>query len=265
MANIDLLQHEIERFGVVTVMDVTLFDILTGRPVLFLDTLKISNISGEGQEKEITGGRYAERLLGYNYGRRVNLEFQDALLSPASMKHLWGAKQSANTVGHTYEVLSAVVSASDATVTLAGPNKATAVILGVTDLTDGIVYETADWSFVLGTGVLTIEGAAATAGNSIRVDYTYTAAAGAQVSEMVITASSFPTTVKLVGQSFVLNQATGQQVNIEIEVPKLKLASNFTMTLDAEGDASVFDFSGMALTSGAEKELVKIKLLGYAA
>jgi len=86
-----LLQHEIDRFGVITVMDVTLFEKLTNKPVLFLDTLKMSNISSEAQEKNVTGGKYADLLLTYNFGRSVSIEFQDALLSMASMQEIWGA------------------------------------------------------------------------------------------------------------------------------------------------------------------------------
>ena len=48
---IELLQHALERFGVVTVMDATLYEVGTNKPVMFLDTLKISNISSETQEK----------------------------------------------------------------------------------------------------------------------------------------------------------------------------------------------------------------------
>lgn len=263
--SVELLKHELERFGVVTVMDVTLFDIDSKVPVLFLDTLKISNITAEGQEKTITGGKYADLLLTYNFGRSMNLEFQDALLSPVSMKQLWGAQQSATTSAHHYATATAV--AADETAgtisiqakNLAGTNiTADLTILSAVNLTTGKVC-------TFGTpasGVVVVADSEIAEGDVVRLDYKYVVAAGNNVAELVLTSSSFPKTVKLVGKTFVLNQENGNQVAFEIEVPKLKLASNFSMTLDAEGDASVFDFSGMALISGAEKELIRFKLLG---
>lgn len=258
MANIDLLQHEIDRFGVVTVMDATIYDYETGAALLFLDTLKISNITAEGQQKEIKGGRYADLLLVYNYGRSVKLDFQDALLSPASMRQLWGARlDDTDVMAYGFETdLVGVAATDDMTVTLVGTHKATAVVQGVLNLTTGVPYAKADITNV--AGVITIANAAADAGDKIRVDFQYPVQ-GAK--ELVLTSTSFPSTVKLVGKTFVLNQNTGKQVNFEIEVPKLKLAPNFTMTLEAEGDASVFDFSGMALINGPDKELLKLRTL----
>lgn len=264
MANIDLLRHEIDRFGIVTVMDVTIYDIMKGNPVLFLDTLKISNINAEGQAKDIRGGKYADLLLTYDFGRSIALEFQDALLSVASMKQLWGAKQNEVVSAHGHEVLE--LSATN-TVTLV---KTDATILGVMNLEDGEAFTLAadtdypeNGEYTIDAQVITLVSDNVTEGDSIRVDFTYDVAGEDQASEIVMTSSSFPKTVKMVGRTFVLNQQNGQMVELEIEIPKLKLASNFTLTLDAEGEASVFDFSGMALINGADKELIKIKTLGY--
>lgn len=262
MANIDLLTHELDRFGVVTVMDVTIFDKVKGNPVLFLDTLKISNITAEGQMKEIRGGKYADLLITYDFARSLNLEFQDALLSPASMRQLWGAIRKDVVTAHGYEI----VKLTGGTATI---EKEGATVIGVMNLESGAVYTLAadpldvqEDEYTVADEVITIEDYDAVADDRIRVDYTYLTAEE-MASELVLTSESFPKTVKLVGRTFVINQQTGQKVELEIEVPKLKLATNFTMTLDAEGDASVFDFSGMALIDGPDKELLKVKTLGY--
>lgn len=263
--SVDLLKHEIERFGVVTVMDATLFDIDTNVPVLFLDTLKISNITAEGQEKTITGGKYADLLLTYNFGRSMSLEFQDALISPASMKELWGTTEAEAVMAHNY--VQGVASSTSSIVlepkTLKDGVLAAVELLSATNLTTGVTYTVSGLTpqVVFYDGDITVTATIAV-GDIIRVDYKYEVAEGNNVRELILTSSSFPKTVKLVGRTFVLNQNNGNEVQFEIEVPKLKLASNFSMTLDAEGDASVFDFSGMALISGADKELIRFKLLG---
>jgi hypothetical protein len=255
-----LLQHEIDRFGVITVMDVMLFDKLNNKPVLFLDTLKMSNITAEGQEKTVTGGKYADQLLAYNYGRSVSIEFQDALLSMASMQEIWGATITDTDIRFHDKML--------------GKLYGTGVALGANVVKADVQYvfnKTTNLEVALGTNLTVTTGTATfTAGagatdlldiyymNDVPVDVNYTP------MEAILKSSSFPKTVKLVGRTFIMEQRTGQMVEIEVEIPKLKLASNFTLTMDAEGDASVFDFSGMALIDGAEKEIFKVRTLGYA-
>jgi hypothetical protein len=52
----------------------------------------------------------------------------------------------------------------------------------------------------------------------------------------------------MVGDSFLLDQDTGRKIAMQIEIPRFKLDTNFSFTLEGEGDASVFDFSGVALS-----------------
>jgi hypothetical protein len=66
--------------------------------------------------------------------------------------------------------------------------------------------------------------------------------------ELVLTNLDFPPIVKMVGDSFLLDQDTGRKIAMQIEIPRFKLDTNFSFTLEAEGDASVFDFSGVALS-----------------
>lgn len=90
----------IQRFGVVTVMNVrvyewfdfnhidpgltppTPYEFYQGikknfTPLCTLDTLKISNISVEGPSKTLSGGRYANPII--KFGKTARLEMQDAL------------------------------------------------------------------------------------------------------------------------------------------------------------------------------------------
>ena len=63
---------------------------------------------------------------------------------------------------------------------------------------------------------------------------------------------------------FFIEEATGKQILAEIEIPKLKLNSNFNLTMESEGDASIFDFSGMALVENTTtRDLIKLKVLRY--
>ena len=45
------------KYGIKEVMDVCFYDTVTGKPVLFLDTLKMSNIDNTAEESFARGGR----------------------------------------------------------------------------------------------------------------------------------------------------------------------------------------------------------------
>ena len=264
MANIDLLDHEINRFGVVTVADAVMYDILSGAPVLKLDTLKISNISSESQNKQIKGGQFADMLAYYAYGRSVNVEFQDALISDKSMTELWGADVSSAAFDlHQVDRLEAVADGTDVIVTLKRTPKtgSSLIVLNVTKGTE-LALTT---GYTIDGEVITSVLSAIALGDVVEVYYTVNSADlpdSYNPTEMILKSTSFPRTVKFVGTSFVLEQKTGQRVAIEIEIPKLKLDGAFALTLEAEGDASVFDFKGMALIN-EKRELIKIRTIGY--
>jgi len=299
-----MIQHNLEKFGMVTVMDVVLYD-STGKPVLFLDTLKMSNINTEGNNKEIRGGRGADLLINYDFGRTANVEMQDALLSPASLAILWGVQATAsiikdvNVVGTTvpadtptansvyiYATADGAVIAEAATdfsayssgearfiykTAVAGTtttktenfiisetgNIDTIIKLErpvtITSVTQGIsyVFDIENAQIVFDSGDLDT----ATAG-TITVTYE----SSSQYAQITLTADDFPDAYRLVGETFVIDQGDGKKKHIQIEIPKFKLNANFSFSMDAEGDASVFDFSGVALSDGGD--LIKFKYLG---
>lgn len=267
--SVNLLQHQIERFGMVTVMDVILFDIKEDKPILLLDTLKVSSIDVESSEKEIKGGLYADRLAAYDYGREANVTFQDALLSFESMKHLWGAEVERVsgdfkiTTHQVYRgVLPAVGSGEDFDITLPyGPKIVDLVSVDGEALAATTDYTTED-------KVLTINTGKGKSGDEILImyraelDQANTAGNDWEPVQARLASNKFPKTVKLVGKTFIIHEATGEKLEAEIEFPKLKLNANFGLGLEIEGDASVFDFGGLALADGVNKDLIIIKAIG---
>jgi hypothetical protein len=317
----NILQHNIERFGMVTVMDVVLYDInnngTQGAPKLFLDTLKMTNINTEGSNKEIRGGIGNDMLISYDFGRTANVEIQDALLSPESLSVLWGAgaqqyvteishnvlveNSSAITAGtikpgsvYVYPVdgsdlagftqgQSAIPSFSNkkcrvlwietkASTTLTDQTQNFTIpasgwvdliisVPGATSITSVVDSNDVAVPFVFDTNNQTvyIDAAAleaATAGVGV---ITFAKASG-EFKQVTLTNDNFPQAMKLVGESFVIEEKTGKKKKIKIEIPKFKINSNFSFSMDAEGDASVFDFSGVALAQ--DGELIKIQFLG---
>jgi hypothetical protein len=60
-------------------------------PVLFLDTLKISTIEQTAEETYATGGKGNANLIGWDFGKQITLNLQDALFTPASMSAIFGS------------------------------------------------------------------------------------------------------------------------------------------------------------------------------
>lgn len=192
MANRLSLEAMLEKFGVVTVMNVEFYETVrwtktslaavtdgdnknytigewdakatlwnsdtAKEPKIYLDTLKITNINAEGPSKTATGGMAADVLL--KYGKKFTMEMQDAMGRYGVLENLYGSN-------------------------LATENKQ---ILAITD--------------------------------------------------------RFPGEYTLVGDTFVIDQATGAKQPIKIVIPIFLGDGIFNLTQDAEGDVTVFDLNG---------------------
>jgi hypothetical protein len=251
-----LLNHFKEKFGIVTVVNATFYEVDGTEPKISFDTLKMSNITSEGQQKEIRGGQGAELLLQYDFGRTANVEITDALVSMGSLEYLFGGTLTAGTF-KALRRAEGVLTLDGSTVIIPEPTDygdgdTTAVII---KQSDNIRYK------VTGTDAIPDVSTGYAAGDKYVLWYETNAITPAENKrEMILKATDFPPTVRMVGETIVLDADKGQKVAFQIEIPKLKLNANFTLTMDAEGDPSVFDFSGVALSHNGE--LIKVRTLG---
>lgn len=124
---------------------------------LYLDTLKIANLTQEGPTKTVTGGQYASPLI--KYGKTMTCEMQDALGRAATLVEFFGCDYD-ETTGR----------------------------LSVTD--------------------------------------------------------KFPGAFAIEGDTFFINQKTGEKEDVHIFIPQFLPDAILTLTQDAEGDAAVFDLNG---------------------
>lgn len=176
------------RFGVVTVMNVKVYDIdpsisfdqtadkivaaySTVEPRATLDTLKISNFTEDGPTKTVNGGQYSNPLI--KFGKTARLEMQDALGNSESLE-VFGA----------------------------GLNE-----YSETGLTTRIAFHATD---------------------------------------------SFAAPKLLIGDSFFIDQSTGNQIPVQIVIYQFLPDSLLNLTQDASGDAAVFDLNGDVLITEIE-------------
>ena len=171
-------------FGVVTVMNACIYKLKDGKSYvgsgacshaattggaltpddfvctgLYLDTLKIANLTMEGPTKTITGGQYANPLI--KYGKTMTMEAQDALGRAGTLVEFFGCQY----VGEKDK--------------------------GRISVTD-----------------------------------------------------KFPGAFAIEGDTFFIDQQTGEKCNLHIFIPQLLPDGIFNLTQDAEGDATVFDLNG---------------------
>lgn len=269
---LNILDHQAKRFGVVTVIDATLFDIVTGEPILELDTLKMANISTEAEEKEIRGGQQASQLIIYDYARTASMEMQDALGSIASMQYMWGNTLVDENITKHIKVPAVVVeddqvTPSVFTVEVPGrvfSNTAVTIALPEDNGDDGErqVFKFVGSTPTEGPTTITIPlvGGADlfTAGDKVTVYAEVLAGPGAQ--SLTLSTTSFSNNVKIVGKTFVIDQATGVRKAAELVIHNFQLNPTFELMFDSEGEASVFDFSGRALQD-AEGRFITMKYL----
>ena len=88
MANI------LDKYGIKEVADVMFYEIddngNAGKPVLYLDTLKVSTIEQTAEEAIAKGGKGNAPLITWDYGKDINVTLEDALFSAKSMAIMFG-------------------------------------------------------------------------------------------------------------------------------------------------------------------------------
>ena len=258
-----------DRYGIKEVADVTFYKINAdgskGAPVLFLDTLKVSTVEQTASSADARGGKGNPKLVSWDFGKEINVTLTDALFSPASMAIMFGDKDGVGT-GNTEEKITKVAMArifttqDDTTVEIdAKDGRKTVKVLaegGATyNTTDGIVKVTdAD-----GVDISAETFAGKTAGDKVFVHYEVNPSSKKVID---INADTFPGTYYITGDTFCRSDVTGEDDFFQFIIPKAKMSSENTITLEAEGDPSVFYLNLTVLRpeSGPMMQLVQYNL-----
>lgn len=235
------------KFAIKEVADVIFFDIETGKPVLFFDTLKVSSIENGAESANATGGRGNGQLVSWSYGRTATLQMQDALLSMESLSLLAG-----NKIEESANITKRERVKADST----GKGKITETPVGaisVYELEDGSMGKEESGASVKG---LEVEGL--TDSKVYAIFYEYKAPVGAKTVRF--TSDGFPSTYRVVGDTLVRDHTTGKDKVAQFFIPKAQLQAGFTLTMDVE-NVSTFDFNLDVLRNGEETDLYTITVL----
>lgn len=231
------------KLGIKEVADVTFYDIATGRPVLLFDTLKVSNLENASESATATGGKGNGTLRSWDYGRTATLTMQDALISEKSLSMLAGSNLGdAVTEGKRIYRTETILVGTDGAIETANV-PAGAVTAYTEDMDAEVVITDTD-------GVLTAD---AEAGDRIKVFYETEAEEGSTL--ITFSSDKFPSTYRVVATGLG-RDSQGVDHVIQFQIPKAKLQSNFTFTMDPE-NVSTFDFN-LEILADESKEMYSI-------
>lgn len=246
------------KFGAKEVLDATLYDISTGKPVISFDTLKTSEIEVTTSKTYARGGKGNARLMTWEQLDGAIVRISDALLSPKSLELVSGMARSVGTKT-VYMRQKSVWESVDGTMTDKGSNyPLTCSSSGVITLaftpkesaSNILVYLADDdcgtavdmTGATLSGTTLTLGSTGITTAGTKNVIVYYTYDTGSTAETYVVDAEHFSGTYKLVGDTVVRNQATGKDESFQIVIPSLKWQSGLKLSFSAEGDPSVQDF-----------------------
>ena len=248
----------LDRYGIKEVADVTFYKInddgSRGAPVLFLDTLKVSTIEQTGEQAEARGGKGNPPLIIWDYGKEINVTLEDALFSAKSMAIMFGDGTVDDTTTSPTDIIKtwavSLTKVPAATDTFEYGNKT----LPYSKLTEVKFYK-AD-----GTEVTP-----ATSGEQQTLTDVAFMTAKIPVKEVgiiEISANSFPGTYYVTGDTYARSETTGTDEFFQFIIQKAKVQSENTITLEAEGDPSVFNMSLRVLrpADGKMMKLVKYQV-----
>ena len=258
MANI------LEQYGIKEVCDFTLYDIgADGKPtvpVLYLDTLKVSTLEQTAEDTSAKGGKGNADLIMWDFGKEINITLEDALFSAKSMAIMFGNGTVTDYTGDAaYIMKTEKFVATAATVpTVSGSTYSDASGWSAKyTAPDGKLYEKKNPKFFDAKGATPA---------TLTVGETYFCSFDVLVDGAIIDigASTFPGTYYAVGDTFARSRTTGKDEEFQLIIPKAKVMSENTITMEAEGDPSVFNMNLRVLrpADGKMVRLVKYKLSG---
>lgn len=243
---------------------VTFYELKDGKPfnpVLYLDTLKVSTIEQTAETTDARGGKGNAALISWDYGKEINVTLEDALFSAKSMAIMFGN----GSVGalNTEATDGTNIMRTEVFTALASTNAATAAAASTVGWnpkylsTDGKKeYSKLNAKFYDAAGA-TVSGFEANTKYFCSYDL-QTVNAGI----IEISANSFPGTYYVTGDTYARSEADGKDEFFQFIIPKAKVTAENTITLEAEGDPSVFNMSLKVLRpeDGVMMKLVKYDL-----
>lgn len=283
----------LDRYGIKEVADVTFYEINSdgtpGKPVLFLDTLKVSTIEQTAEQVDARGGKGNPKLITWDYGKEISVSIEDALFSPKSMSIMLGdgtvtkaatdyitkntmvrATSSALPEYFVADIYDANEGSVRKKIYMGSAGTAPAGMVkfdSVSGLSLLHVYDETGTEIKASNAAITSvaawqAAAAVTSGNKYFVQYS----SQATTKTITVSGDTFPGTYYVQGDTYTRSDVDGKDQFFQFIIPKAKMSSEETITLEAEGDPATFNMNLTVLRpeSGDMMKLVQYDLIGSA-
>lgn len=186
-----------------------------------------------------------------NDGKEINVTLEDALFSAKSMAIMFGSVNSTGEADIDTTNATILRTVSKANVLDAEATTCNVEIRGSKYALSDVKYYKAD-------------GTVATASGSAPADYAY-AVGKMSVKESAtinISPETFPGTYYCTGDTYARSEDTGEDEFFQLVIPKAKITSENTLTMEAEGDPSTFSMNLKVLrpANGPMMKLIKYSL-----
>lgn len=252
-----------------------------GDPVLYLDTLKVSTIEQTAESTDARGGKGNPKLVTWDYGKEITVSIEDALFSAKSMAIMFGngtAPQGSSLIQKTavvrlgkantgkVKLINDYVTAdiydavegskrvklylgSESTaptgeikingqLLFTGPNGVLSKLYdedGTVLDDDGFTESALKALYTTGLDVTGTE----LDGHKLMFTY-WVSAVGKTIT---ISGDTFPGTYYIQGDTYARSDVDGSDQFFQFIIPKAKMSSENTITLEAEGDPAVFNMN----------------------
>ena len=259
------MKNILDKYGIKEVADVVFYALndagQVSHPVLFLDSLKVTTLEQTAEETQAQGGKGNVPMIIWDYGKEIILTLQDALFSPKSLGLMFGGQF--QTIGGKRLIMRSEFVTVQETI----PKNQQIDLIDLKQKTNyqtyyagpqGNKYYKTNPKFFTADGVR-VDGSNIkedlTRGTTLLCSYDLSLEGIA----LDVNANSFPGTYCIMGTSHTRNQESGKDESFDFIIPKAKIQTEMNLTLEADGDPTVFDMNVKVLRQKDGKMLQLIK------
>ena len=253
----------LKKYGIKEVADVVFYHLNPNgepdKPVLYLDSLKVSTIEQTAENVSARGGKGNAELISWDYNKEINLTLEDALYSMKSLGVMFGDDNTSNGTDEQLYKTIVVNLSKDTPITdasLSGYFKDAVKV-------DGLTFSGIEVYDDKGNKIETSTTPSITKAG----DYFLSAKiSGGEVRGTVeISANTFPGQYRIQGDTYGRREADGQDELFIFIINKAKVLSEVTITLEAEGDPSTFNMPIKVLKPANGKPMMELIQYGTTA
>lgn len=230
------------RWAVREAAEATFFDIVTGAPKVTLKTLKMTEVTTNGETTYAMGGRGNAKIVGFSGNREARVTIQDAIFDNKALAMLTGKE--ITTASRSKIITEELVVGASGKLTLSN-----ATVDGEVKVQGQVDPLTA------AAGIVSTSDLAPD--TKVLVSYELIAATA---SVITVTAKDFAGTYKLVLDVVVRDIDTGKDYYGQFIAPKVQVENEFTFSFSPDGDPSVLDIPVEILKASGSDNMYELVL-----